>query len=337
MLKFADEDESLKPYRIFSPHLKEDVHNPCVLFWYKRHPVQELGEGITFAKHKLSILQNAAVASGLGSNRCIDFDGISLHENGIITSIPSDLWIYDILSFLAEGDILSFSNTCKFARAICLDNVVWRMLCFRTFQDPNIFNVDFRMNSCWKRKYLLGNSIEETLSQHYWRHVFIVLYQFERTQSVVHSTALHHSRRLSECHGSSLELTVESSKGIIILKGIRQVSCVEFVVYNYDIQSWHRKAFSSIAPFEKDAIFKEFGIVMSKTRCKLGPVKRRGYFLYTDIGERIFLVNSSHACFSFRTFKFGGSHLLLCHNVTYDGAKYSDEFSLFEMKLISRE
>lgn len=331
---FSDENTSSKPYRIFVPYSREDIGNPCILFWYKRHPIQECGEGITFAKYKLSMLEHAFALTGRGLNQYKNIDDFSMNENKTIATIPTDLWIYHILCFLTENDILSFSATCKFARAVCLDDFVWKMLCFRTFQDPNILNINFEKRCYWKETYLDGKPLQEMLTQNYWRLVFIVLFQLERTRSIVHSPFLHNDLRFSECLGSILEGSFRSSKGTIILKGIQQVSFVEFIVYGYDMRSWHRRKFRSIVPLDIEKVFTDFGIVMSRSRNKLGAVRAWGCYIKTDFGERI-LPLGLQDCLSFKVYKFNGSYLLLCQNFAYDGASYSNEFSLFDIKLIS--
>lgn len=332
MIRLFEERQSSRPYRIFIPHSREDVQNPCVLFWYKRHPLEEFGEGITFAQHKLSMIENAFVSTRM--DHCIP--NTPMHPNGIISLLPRDIWIYNIISFLHEKDILSFSESCRYARELCLDEIVWKMLCFRSFQDPKLFHVDFQ-RSCynWRLKYLHGKSFKEKLAEHSWRLVFIVMFGLERTQSVIHPTDMHHTRRLSECLGSSFEQTAESSKGKLFVKGVPEVSCVEFVVYNYDIRAWHRKTFKNITPIEMDIVLSDLGLLASRSRHKLGPAKRQGYHLYTDTGERLCLINRIYPCATFRTFQYGGSYLLLCHNIVFDGAKYSDEFTLFRIKFSS--
>ena len=334
MFAFSEKNTLSKPYRIFDPYSRKDIRNPFILYWYKRHPIQECGDGITFAKYKLSMLEHALAITGKGLNQCKNIDAFSINENNTIAAISTDLWIYHILCFLTENDILSFSTTCKFARAICLDDFVWKMLCFRTFQDPNILNINFEKRCYLKQTYLDDKPLDEMLTQNYWRLAFIVLFQLERTRSIVHSHILYNHLHFSEFLGSILEKSFRSTKGTIILKGIRQVSCVEFIVYGYDMRSWHRKKFRSIVPLNIDEVFTDLGIIMSKSRKKLGAVRKSGYFIKTDIGERI-LPCGLQECLSFKVYKFNGSYLLLCQNFAYDGACYSDEFSLFDIRLIA--
>ena len=331
MLAFSENNPSCKPYRVFAPCSRDDNRNPCLLFWYKHHPVPECGEGITFAKHKLSLFEHAMALTGMDRPPpCINCD-ISMYEDNMIAKLSSDLWIYHILIFLTESDILSFSATCKLARAICLEDIVWKMLCLRTFLDPKMLSVDFQGNQFWRQDR--GRLFKEVLTESYWRLAFIVLYQLERTQSVVHSTVLHSSLQYSECLGSQLEGSFHSSKGTVHLKGIQKVSCVEFLVYNHTIRAWHRRNFRSIKPLDIEKVFKEFGIYMLKSSRKLGVVRQQGHFLYTDIGQRIFPVGGQE-CLSFKAYEHNGSHLLLCKNSLYDGGRYSEEFWLFDIKLI---
>ena len=321
-----------KPYRLLSPYSREDIRSPCILFWYKHHPIHEGGEGITFAKHKLTLLEHGITLSGMDIYPWINYEDMSLQEN-IFATIPNDLWVYHILCFLSENDILSFSNTCKFARVVCLDDLVWKMLSFRTFRDPNIVAVNLKRSLYWRQKCLRGKPFDDMIMRSYWRLIFIVLYQLERTQSVVHSTALHSRLRFSECLGSMSEGAFRSSKGMIVLKGIKIVSCVEFVVYGFYMRAWHRKNFRNILPVDTEVVFKKFGILMSKSLYNFGGMRKQGNILSTDIGEKILPVDMKQ-CLSFKAYKFNGSTLLLCQNFSYDGTKYSDQFWFFDIRLL---
>ena len=329
MLNSSSENSPSKLYRIFIPHSREDISNPFILFWYKRHPVYEVGEGITFAKQKLSMLEtvfDSVDCNGLGEE--------SLQRDKVICKIPLSIWIYDIFRFLCVEDILSFAKTSKTARILSFNNIVWKMLCSRTFENPNLFNVDLNRNHYWLSKYFGGKPFKEMLLKHLWRIVFIAMHQLERMPSVVHSTAAHHCREISECLSSAVRMQVKSSKGLIRLNGVKQVSCVEFVVYNYDIRSWHRKSFKHIVPYEANAVFEELGMCLVKAKKKLGPARKQGYILYTDIGEKIVLSSRRSACLTFKAFKAREHYLLLCQNTLYSNYKYGDEFFLCEVKFL---
>lgn len=320
-------------YRIFSPHSKQETKSPCILYWYKRHPVQAFTDGTTFAKHKLSLLEGAVSTAKIDYDRFIDPEAETTSGNATICHLPRCIWIYNIIGFLGAKDILSLARTCKVARAICIDNIVWRNLCFRTFENPNLFKVDSERSHYWRSIISSEKSVKDKLNANYWRLVFIVMHDLERTNSVVHT------RRLSECSGSSRCFRVPTKKGTLQFTGVPLVSCIEFVVYNYELHPWHRKSFKGISPWDCKELFADVGLVMTKMRRKVGPLRKPSFALYTDLGARVDLNQYFQPIMNFKAYKsksinFKANNLLLCQNFLYSGGKYSDEFVLYEVTLI---
>ena len=325
-------------YRIYLPHVKEDLQNPCILFWYKRHPIREFGEGVTFTKHKISLLESAGKMVKLDCCAMLD-EAIGTEENNHLEIFPSDLWIYQISAYLGAEDILCFAQTCRLARTIFLGNIVWKKLCYRTFSNPGILTLD--VNRLPYLFHILPSrttdmeSLRESYTRSYWRLVFVVLYQLETMPSVVHPSSPNPSRYISECTSNSTSsFRLTSTKGELEFSGVREATCAEYLVYNYEIRSGHRRYFKEIQPCDTKSTLAELGLKITRTRRKSGSVPRRGLFLHTDIGERVNINRRRLPSLKFRAFKLRGRCLLLCHDVVYRDRKYSNVFNLLQITLL---
>ncbi len=146
-----------------------------------------------------------------------------------------------MFSFLRADDLVAFSRTCKAARSLCLENLVWKSLCFRTFEKPEILNIDVHdapyIVDLFRSEVQDKEILKKFLTENHWRLVYAALCNLEKMPSVVYPIARHFTRCSTECLGTSRSFTVTSRKGEIEFKGVEQATCVEFIVYNYEMKA----------------------------------------------------------------------------------------------------
>ena len=328
---------NVREYRLFLEHSQQGLGNLCVLFWFKKHPVSQIGSGITFAKHKINLLDDAARVAYLQFKKLDETVKPEDSKDKTLCIIPKEVWYYHILLELDPEDVARFAQVCHKARELAYDDLLWKHLCYRTWSSPEFFhlNLDGEFNKmrlqAIRNVNLSPQIVNSVYKANIWRIIYIAFFKLERIPSVVHPTLSYFARRTSECFGTSKIVPFQTSKGSFVLKGIRMASCVEYVVYNYELKHWHRKSYKNIVPWDTKSVVSDLGLKLVRSRRSFGLLRRRGFFLYSDLGPRLPITPRYLPTLRFRAYKLGNKDLILCHDLYATHANYTDVYTMYEV------
>ena len=132
------------------------------------------------------------------------------------------------------------------ARSIGYDNLLWKELCQNTWMNPYFFHLDLanhggllRLWYNWNaHRQLSTTEVIALFERHIWRLIYITFSNLEGIPSIVASPRTLFTRRTQECYSTARLVHYSSSVGNFKLIGIKQVSRVEHIVFDYTRQPW---------------------------------------------------------------------------------------------------
>lgn len=143
-----------KQLRVYNPGETGTLTQPYITYYKKRRSYEE---SFAYARSKLGFIKAASCKCHI--NTIIKFnaesDGDTTAENVPSPSrytdeedlrcsfdeIPREI-IFQIFKYLDANDLCSFARTCHLFRRYSYDNQLWKIVCVKTWSNPNFMLID---------------------------------------------------------------------------------------------------------------------------------------------------------------------------------------------------
>ena len=121
-------------------------------------------------------------------------------------------------------DIINFARTSRYSRLVAYDNLLWKILSFKTWCNPcfmltdlNSINASLRLWYNWKTgKRLTNKDVLQIFLANIWRVIYIALQALDAVPSITFGRAFF--SRKSECFPTNRTLQYTSLLGHYMLK-----------------------------------------------------------------------------------------------------------------------
>lgn len=332
-------------FREYTPYTELDTSEDFLTYYMKRHPNPELGRNATYIKEKSCLIREAAHKACLG---WMDFDGdalspgisIPLSKVDSLYCLPKEV-ILHLLSYLEYKDLYSFIKTSRYARSLCYDTFLWKKLCYRTWHDPTLMLTDLSTAASsltiwynWNSNNRLSSTqVVDIFRNNIWRLIYITLHILDHVPSVVHSPDSFFLQRSSECFPATRSVRYKSSLGNFKLIGVNQVTRVEYTVFNYIMQPYHRKEYIETMPISI-ILLRDYGLKTTRSvrgQIHTGFFRRRGYYLKTDENRKVHLSYRYFPTIRFRLYRQCERVFLLCQDIFMNAGETVDCFTMYEI------
>jgi len=332
-------------YRIFNPYLESDTQSENLVFFSKRSHHLEIGNNVTYIKPKITLIRAAAVKANLTYLEAYETDKYfhfsdNTNQISILQVLPREL-ILHILNYTSTRDVINFAKTSRVGRLYAYDNMLWKSLSSEVWKDPyymhvNITSSGSNLKLWYNRNANKRYSTEQVIwlfQQNWWRIIYIALTSLDLIPSLIYPLTPIFNRRITQCFASSRFVNYTSSVGRFKLKGVEQVTRVEFAVFNYAMRPWYRKEYVNFMPI---AIFglRDYGLKMARSprgQHTRGFFQRRGSYLKTDENRKIHLTYRYFPTMRFRLFKQGEKIFLLCQDLYLTGGESTECYTMYEI------